>query len=108
MERWTHTFARCPVSVAAYNETKISLNNIKSRAWKLRFAVETRHNKKKRDLGYENHLTRRYLPHTQARSWSLLINECDIAYRRDKTLPAYTRSEIVREAQARTAGTRSE
>jgi hypothetical protein len=108
MGRWTHTFTRCPVSVAACSETKMSPNNTESRAWRLRFAVETRHNNKKGDLGYENNPTRRYLPRTQARSWSLLISGRDIAYRRDRTPLAYTRSEIVREAQARTAGTRSE
>jgi hypothetical protein len=97
------------VSVAACSETKMSPNNTESRAWRLRFVVETRHNnKKKGDLGYENHPTRRYLPRTQARSWSLLTRGRGIAYRRDRTLSAYTRSEIVREAQARTAGTRSE
>jgi hypothetical protein len=47
MGRWTYTFTRCPVSVAAYSETKISLNNTESRAWRLRFAVETRHKQKK-------------------------------------------------------------
>jgi hypothetical protein len=56
----------------------------------------TRRKNKKGDLDYENHPTRRYLPRTQARSWSLLTSGRGNAYRRDRTPPAYTRSEIGR------------
>jgi hypothetical protein len=69
MGRWTYTFTRCPVSVAAYSETKMSLNNKVAR---VETAVRSRDalQQKKGDLGYENYPTRRYLPCTQARSWS--------------------------------------
>ena len=51
MGRWTHTFTRCPVSVAACSETKMSPNNNRDASQQ------------------EGFPTRRYLPRTQARSW---------------------------------------
>jgi hypothetical protein len=50
----SHLFTRCPVSVAACSEAKLSPNNRVARAWRLRFAVETRRKQnktKKGDIG---------------------------------------------------------
>src|SRR5450432_2227284 len=49
------------------------LNNRFTRVFRLRFAGGTRRNNKEDS-------TRRYLPRTQARSWSLLISRRGIAY----------------------------
>ena len=61
MGRWTHTFTRCPVSVAACSETKMSPNN---RVARVETAIRSRDASQQ-----EGFPTRRYLPRTQARSW---------------------------------------
>ena len=63
--RWTHTFSRCPVSVAVRSEVKLS-SIIKQNAGvpPTSRRQDASERQKREILRYENHPTRIYLPRT--------------------------------------------